>query len=166
MQLTKKEKQLIFVSASIAAGCQECTNFHVKKSLEMKIASQEINEVINIASQIKDDANNIVKNEGYKYLKETLINTKNQHNKTSNFNRLLCIAAAYSTNSSKLLETHLNLAVKQGIDNNSINLTFQFSDIIKEHVVSFVKKVSQTIDKPKNQVHSVNSNQCNCNLNC
>jgi len=54
--LDKKEKQTVYLSASIASGCQPCTKFHLRKSSEAGLSDVEINKTIAFALSIRNDA--------------------------------------------------------------------------------------------------------------
>lgn len=45
--LNKKEKEVVNLSASIAAGCLPCTKFHVKKCKKAGLTDKEIEYIIN-----------------------------------------------------------------------------------------------------------------------
>lgn len=50
--LTDKEREIINLGISIAAGCQPCTRYHINKCKEARIPDQDINMIIWQTKQI------------------------------------------------------------------------------------------------------------------
>jgi AhpD family alkylhydroperoxidase len=51
--LDRKTKELIAISASLAAGCQGCLEGHIQKALKLGAVREEISETIIIALGVK-----------------------------------------------------------------------------------------------------------------
>ena len=54
--LNIKEKQLVYLSASIASGCRPCIKYHLKKSSETGLTDEEINNTLDLAISIRNNA--------------------------------------------------------------------------------------------------------------
>ncbi len=56
MTLRLKERELAVASASVAAGCTPCTDYHVKAAREAKLDDHDIRQAINDAVGVRQDA--------------------------------------------------------------------------------------------------------------
>lgn len=54
--MQRKEKELIAVAASIAAGCEFCTRFHVKAARECGAVDDELQGMVNLALTVRERA--------------------------------------------------------------------------------------------------------------
>ena len=52
MSLTIKEKELVYIGASVASGCKPCTSFHYKKALQKGASDEEIKTAISAGRAI------------------------------------------------------------------------------------------------------------------
>jgi len=57
MKLDNRTAELIAVGASLAAHCQSCLQYHVKKALESGADKQEIADAIEIGKMVRKGAN-------------------------------------------------------------------------------------------------------------
>ncbi len=56
MTLTNREKELVTVGISLAAGCRPCTNYHLRAVREEGASETEIEAALTIASQVRKQA--------------------------------------------------------------------------------------------------------------
>ncbi len=68
MALTFKEKELVYIGASVAAGCKPCTNYHFKKVKEAGASYEEIKQAISDTKCVRIGAKEIMEAHGLKLL--------------------------------------------------------------------------------------------------
>lgn len=56
LKLVKREKVISAIAASIASGCVTCLKYHREKGLKNGISNNEIMEIVNIALNIRKNA--------------------------------------------------------------------------------------------------------------
>lgn len=109
-KLTRKEKCLISVGASVAAGCQPCTAFHVKAALEAGASEIEVGQSAEIALRVRKEATSIMASVAAKHLgKQEEADNRRTYSR-SKIDALVAVAAAYAINCTTGLEYHLNAA--------------------------------------------------------
>jgi len=160
--LDKKEKQTVYLSASIASGCQPCTKFHLRKSSEAGLSDVEINKTIAFALSIRNDATRSM---------ESFIHNHNTGNyikedKQESINRngaLVGIATAYSVNFPSYLEKYLNIGRNSGISEGELSEIIKISksviDMARAHVDMITDKIGiRQLGENKNDCCS----SCDC----
>ncbi len=60
MLFTLREKELVAVGASVAAGCKPCTTYHVKQVRETGASDEEIQQAIADAICVRNSAAKII----------------------------------------------------------------------------------------------------------
>jgi AhpD family alkylhydroperoxidase len=158
----KKERQLVYLSASIASGCQPCTKFHTRKSPEAVLTNFEVNKTLAVAISIRNNAT---------YSMESIIrNHKNvdkiKENLKKSINRneaLIGIAAAYSVNFPSGLEKYISIARTNGISDKElceiIKISKSVIDMARAHV-------DMIIDNIGVEEQNGNKNDCCHSFDC
>ncbi|MBT8387142.1 MAG: carboxymuconolactone decarboxylase family protein, partial [Ignavibacteria bacterium] len=82
MALTNKETELVYLGASIAAGCKPCTSYHFRKAKEAGALDEEIKNAIAFSVSIRDAAKMEMEKHALGLIK---ISTQSMAN-TGNFN--------------------------------------------------------------------------------
>jgi len=103
--LSDKERELILIGASIAAGCQPCTAYHVKKSTEIGLLDIEIKKAIEDSYEISLKASEIMRNHGLRQLssEEKISDSKTDLGEITRDGELVSIAASLAVNSTSSL---------------------------------------------------------------
>lgn len=68
MPLSVKERELVAVGVSLAAGCKTCTNFHFKKVRGASASDEEIEQAMTDAITVRDKAKRIMEWHGLRTL--------------------------------------------------------------------------------------------------
>jgi AhpD family alkylhydroperoxidase len=135
--LNKKERQLVYLSASIASGCQPCTKFHTRKSPEAGLTDVEVNKTLAFAISIRNNATNSMKSIIHNHKKVDKIIMDEQDSMNRN-DALVGIAAAYSINFPKGLEKYISIARTNGINDKElceiIKISKSVIDMARAHV--------------------------------
>jgi AhpD family alkylhydroperoxidase len=102
MSLTPKEKELVSVGASLAAGCKLCANYHFKKVRKAGATDEEIEQAMTDAIAVRDSARRIMEWHGLKLLGRKLrgedSETPGEGKGNARITELVSIAAAFAVN--------------------------------------------------------------------
>ncbi len=155
MPLTVKEKHLVAVGVSIAAGCKPCTNHHVKKAKEAEISAGEIRQAIEIAANIRQNAAEIMRHHGLRQLDvlgeviEPAILDKT--GKMDRILELLTVGAAFAVNCTSTLREHLKVGAEADITQDEMNEVAQLTQFIKGKAASHVEKLVRLEENPASE---------------
>jgi len=141
MPLRLKERELIAVGASVAAGCKPCTDYHFKAAREAKLNDDEIRQAINNAMSVRQSALEIMKDYGLQHLGEGLDGPADKGGQGTGIEELVAVAAAFAVNCTSNLERHLGAAETLGITDDEIDEVIKLARFIKGKAASHVEKI-------------------------
>ena len=130
--LTQKEKELVAIGASIAAGCQPCTTHHFEAVRQAGATECEIRQAVDAALGVRHSATEIMTG-----LAEMHLGTRHAVEEPRNSSRLLIgelvsIGAALAVNCVTNLETHLQAARTVGATERQIQTALGVARAIKK----------------------------------
>ncbi len=142
MAITPREKELIAVGISVAAGCKPCTNYHVKKARIEGANDAEISDAIAEAIHIRYRATDTMKAYalGRIYI-PTRNNITETIGKSTRLNEMLAIGAAFGVNCVTTLREHLAAAEDKGITPAEIREIIKLGMFIKKKAAMHAQKV-------------------------
>lgn len=154
MSINYKEKELVAVGASVAAGCKPCTNYHFKKVRKAGTSDEEIKQAISDAICVRNSAKEIMEAHGLKHLGiEKNINDCGCNEETTRIKELVSVSAAFAVNCTSNLEKHINAALNVGITDEEIKLVLDFTLLIKDkaalHVDRIVERIGNNLSSVK-----------------
>jgi AhpD family alkylhydroperoxidase len=164
MSVTNKEIELVYLGASIAAGCKPCTSYHFRKVKETGASDEEIKNTIADSVSIRDITKKEMENHALNLLG---ISTKSEIN-LDNINPdkltvLVSIGAAFAVNCTSTLNTYIALAETVGITNEDINNIFRASKLVKMKAASHVDKIAVRFEHTKStEGDKIESDGCGC----
>jgi len=142
MSLTLKEKELVAVGGSIAAGCIPCTNYHMKKVKEAEATEAEIRQAIEIAAETRRETAEIMMAHG---LRQLGIVSHAEHpasaEEASRIEELIAIGAAFAVNCTSTLKHHLKASGRAGISQDEVEEVAKLAKFIKGKAASHVEKL-------------------------
>jgi AhpD family alkylhydroperoxidase len=145
MSLTPKEKELVSVGASLAAGCKLCANYHFKKVRKAGATDEEIEQAMTDAIAVRDSARRIMEWHGLKLLGRRLRGEKSETpgegEDTTRITVLVSIAAAFAVNCTSSLEKHIEAARGLGITDGDIQAVVDLGRFIKGKADSYCCKL-------------------------
>lgn len=152
MSLTPKEKELVSVGASIAAGCKLCTNYHFRQVRKAGASDGEIEQAISDAMRVRDSAARIMERHGLKLLGITRMllgaseekdggDVRGSSGESTRISELVGIAAAFSVNCTSSLEKHLAAARSLGVAEDVIDSVLDLARFIKGRADSLCCKL-------------------------
>ena len=142
MSLTLKELELVAVGSSIAAGCNPCTNYHMKKVKETGATEAEIRQAIELAAETRRNAAEIMMAHGLRQL--GVLNDAEYlapAEEASRIEELIAIGAAFAVNCSSTLKHHLKASGKAGISQDDVEEVAKLAQFIKAKAASHVEKL-------------------------
>jgi AhpD family alkylhydroperoxidase len=144
MSLSTKEKELVAVGASIAAGCRPCTNYHFKKARAERASDEEIKQAMTDAIAVRDRARELMESLGFRLLGLKLGRAEMEEEVeggTSRMTELVSVASAFAVNCKISLKKHLERAGALGIAEDEIEEVLELAEFIKGRADSYCCKV-------------------------
>ena len=142
MTWTDREKELVAVGTSVAAGCRPCTDYHFNKALETGATEDEIWQAMSIGIRVRNSATNIMQAFAYSHLdSEANIPAAQDAIEHSRIGLLISIGAAFAVNSTIDLEKHLTAAKAMHITDTEIKAVAKLALMIKGVGSSHVEKM-------------------------
>lgn len=142
MSLTLKEQELVAVGSSIAAGCKPCTNYHMKKVKEAEATEVEIRRAIEIATEVRRHAADIMVAHGLRQL-GVLDHAEPPApaEQACRIEELTAIGAAFAVNCGSTLKHHLKTSGGAGISRDEVEEVVKLAKFIKGKAASHVEKL-------------------------
>ncbi len=131
-RLSRKEKELVAVGGSVAAGCIPCTEYHIKEVTAAGATPQEITAAIDAALCVKGSARAVMEQVAYKALgipKEAQPPCCGRP--TDRLKELVSIAAAVAVNCSTSLRKHVDIARSLRVRDDEIQLVVGLARMIR-----------------------------------
>jgi AhpD family alkylhydroperoxidase len=126
--LSDKDQELISIGASLAAGCQPCTHFHLRAARIAGASDAEISRAVNDAMRVRKEAAEGMAQLASQYLGAAIFYTNKQNLLLS---ELVSISAACAVNSVPDLETHLTAARRLGATDGQILSAIKIARAVK-----------------------------------
>jgi len=165
MPLNTKEKELVAVGASVAAGCKPCTSYHFKKVRDAGMSSDdEIIEAISDAMCVRNSAKEIMEAHG---LEQLGIRKSGDDcgcgEKTTRIKELVSMAAAFAVNCTSNLGEHITAARSVGISDDEIGSVLDVTLFVKEKAASHVNRIAEVFVSGTSSVENTeNPGGCCC----
>ncbi len=153
--LSDKDRELIGIGASIAAGCQPCANFHLRAAAIAGANEAEISRAINDALRICHDAKEVMESIASQYTGSPRFDASSQEN--SLLTELVSVSAAYAVNSVPDLETHVSVARTLGATEGQILTAIKIAEAVKW---TAERKVQEATDSARTATPAEHSKRC------
>jgi AhpD family alkylhydroperoxidase len=145
--MTVKEKELVAVGISVAAGCKPCTDYHLGSVRKTKATDDEIRGIIAVAVSVRANAERVMENYGLGQLGAARRADDYGDTATDRLAELVSIGAAFAVNCATNLEQHLAAAAAIGITDDEVQAVIRLARIIKAKAATHVKKLVKTGNK-------------------
>ena len=143
MAMNGKEKELVAVAISVAAGCKPCTDYHVKAVRKVGACDDEIRQAVADALAVRESATAIMKAYALACLGESKQQGKaKQARETRRLKELVSIGAAFGVNCVSNLEDHLAAARAMGISHEDIARVIRLAAYIKKRAAAHVERLA------------------------
>ena len=130
--LTQKEKELVAIGASIAAGCQPCTTHHFEAVRQAGATEAEIRQAVDAALDVRNSATKIMAGLAEKHLGNGHVVEEPCCSSKPLIGELVSIGAALAVNCVTNLETHLQAARQGGATERQIQTALGVARAIKK----------------------------------
>ncbi len=127
--LSDKDRELIGIGASIAAGCQPCANFHLRAAGIAGASGAEISRAVNDALRICRDAKEVMEGITASYSSSPCFDAPSREN--SLLTELVSVSAACALNSVPDLEAHITAARKLGATEGQVLTAIKIAEAVK-----------------------------------
>jgi AhpD family alkylhydroperoxidase len=141
MSLPLKEKELVAIGVSVAAGCKPCTDFHVKAGRVSGADDEEIHLAIEDAICVRENALEVMQAHALQHLGGESEGVECGCVGTKRIKELVSVGAAYAVNCTTNLEQHLAAAKDLGVSEVELLEIIRLSKFIKEKAASHVDKL-------------------------
>ncbi len=146
MTMRLKERELVAVGISVAAGCKPCTDYHLKAVRKAKATDDEITQATAVAMGVRRSAQNIMEAYGLSQLGATHRVEDCVDTETHRLKELVSIGAAFAVNCTTNLEAHLAAATSVAISDDDIQGVLMLAQLIKGKAASHVEKLIKISD--------------------
>ncbi len=142
MAITPKEKELVAIGISVAAGCKPCTDHHVAVVRKARATDEEIRQAANDALVVRRSAADIMQSHALAHLGETSQERRfSPFDEMSRIKALTSIGAAFAVNCVANLEYYLSEAERAGVSQDEITTIVKLADFIKQKAASHVDRL-------------------------
>jgi AhpD family alkylhydroperoxidase len=143
MRITVKEKELVAVGISVAAGCKPCTDHHLKAARKAGASDSEIEHAVAYAVTVRERATQVMQGYALSQLGDAGHGDEPVPAKASNRIRtLVSIGAAFSVNCVTSLEGQLAMTENTDISRDDIEKVVKLAAFIKREAASHVERLA------------------------
>lgn len=161
--LTRKEKELVAVGASIAAGCQPCTAHHFEAVRAAGATEAEVRQAVDDALCVRSSATRVMTGLGEKHLGNGQVIEDPCYLEKPLIGELVSIGAALAVNCTTNLEDHLQAARAAGATEHQIQTTLGVARAVKKVAGEKVETVAKVAGRStETRADTVISNGCGC----
>jgi AhpD family alkylhydroperoxidase len=156
--LTQKEKELIALGTSIAAGCQPCTAHHFKAVRQAGATEAEIRQAVDDALCVRNSATKIMGGLAEKHLGNEYGAEEPCYSSKLLIGELVSIGAALAVNCTTNLETHVQAARAAGATDHQIQMALAVARAVKKVAQEKAETVAKAV--VRSEAEAVISNGC------
>ena len=179
----EREKELVAVGISVAAGCRPCTDYHLAAVRKAGASDEEIKQAVADAVSVRRSATEIMAGYALAQLGEDGHGSEPPHGEpphgeppdgepphgepaavgeTNRVKELVSVGAAFAVNCTSNLEKHIAAAEALGVSQNEIRNIVKLATFIKAKAASHVEKLVGTDDHPESQRRTEQAVGCCC----
>ncbi|MDZ7386181.1 MAG: carboxymuconolactone decarboxylase family protein [candidate division KSB1 bacterium] len=148
-RLSQKEKELVAVGASVAAGCIPCTQYHLKEVRIAGATTEEITQAIDAALCVKSSTRGIMEKVAY----DALGVPKEEQpsccaGPTDRMKELVSIAAAVAVNCPTNFHKHVTTGRTVGVRDDEIQLVVGLAKMIRGKAMEKIDDAVKDLSAP------------------
>jgi len=142
MAMTPKEKELVAIGISVAAGCKPCTDHHVAVARKARASDEEIRQAAEVAFAVRRNATDIMEAYALAHLgEERDMAGFGFLEEPNRITALVAIGAAFAVNCVASLQHHLAAAEEAGVPKDDIAQVVALAAFIKQKAASHVERL-------------------------
>ena len=153
--LTRKEKELVAVGASIAAGCQPCATHHFKAVRQAGATETEIRQAVADALCVRNSATKIITGLAEKHLGNEYTVEEPCCSSKPLISELVSVGAALVVNCTTNLEIHLQAARTVGATERQIQTALGVARAIKKVAEQKAEAITTPVARQNVEVAAV-----------
>jgi len=137
--LTDVQRELVALGAAVGAGCQPCTQYHVRAALKAGLSPEEIRRAIDEAQAVRREGGVAVANVGRRHLG---LGEEEAHGESCLCEApkaLVYIGSATGCNAGGLLARYLEAATGLGLSEEELAEAVQVAQFVKERAADFLR---------------------------
>jgi AhpD family alkylhydroperoxidase len=139
--LTDKERELVAIGASIGAGCELCTQYHVGASLKSGLTQDEVSRAVDEAQAVRREGGVAVSNVGRRILGVEHDQGEGLSEPAERRQALVYIGAAAGCNAGSLLTGYIAAAVERfALSGEQIGSALEMTKVVKERAADFLRR--------------------------
>jgi AhpD family alkylhydroperoxidase len=138
--LTDKETELVAIGASIGAGCQPCTQYHVGAALKSGLTPDEVRRAIDEAQAVRREGGIAVSNVGRGILGIEGEQVEEPIEPGERDQALVYVGAAAGCNAARLLAGYVANAVPGLIAGEELRSALEMAETVKLHAAEFFRR--------------------------
>ncbi len=160
--LTQKEKELVAVGASIAAGCPPCTAYHFQAARAAGAGEEEIRQAVDDALCVRNNAAKIMAELAEKHLGGAPASDVPCCSEKPLIGELVSASAAFAVNCVTNLETHLASARRLGATEHQLQTTLAVARMVKKVAGQKVEAAVETATAAPAKASDGCAEDCGC----
>ncbi len=142
MSITPKEKELVAIGISVAAGCKPCTDHHVNVARKARATDEEIRRAVADALGVRRKASDFMEAHALAHLREKpKLGGVGLVAELSRIKALVAVGAAFAVNCVSSVEHHLAAADVSGVSQDDIVEIVKLAVFIKKMAASHVERL-------------------------
>ena len=144
--LTDAERELVAIGAAVGAGCQPCTQYHVRAALKASLSRDEILRALDEAQVVRQEGGVAVANVGRRSLGVGQEEQRRGQPK-DRWQALVYIGSAAGCNAGSLLARYLEGTSELGLSAEQLGEAVQIAQAVKERGAQgfFAKEVERAL---------------------
>ena len=167
--LTDAERELVAIGAAIGAGCQPCTQYHVRAALKSGLSREEIERAIDAAQVVRQEGGIAVANVGKRMLGAGPEEAQPDIQPPDRPQLLVYIGSAAGCNAGGLATGYIATAVERfGLSGEDLRSALEMAGVVKERAADFLcKDVERALGKlPVTAVGAASGSASCCASDC
>ena len=161
--LTDAQREFVAIGAAIGAGCQPCTQYHVRAALKAGLSPEEIRWAIDEGQVVRQEGGVAVANVGRRHL--GLQEEEPRNGLPSEGQQVLVyIGSATGCNAGGLLARYLEVAGGLGFSAEQLGEAVQIAQVVKEKGAQgfFVRDIERALGKLAPAAAAASSGSASC----
>jgi AhpD family alkylhydroperoxidase len=152
-RLSQKEKELVAVGVSVAAGCIPCARYHMEEVRAAGATTDEITHAVEAALCVKRSASGVMEKAAY----DALGSAKEEQparciGTTDRMKELVSVAAAVAVNCPTNFHKHVAAGRSVGVLDDEIQLVVGLAKMIRSKAAEKVDEAAREVTTPKSTV--------------
>jgi AhpD family alkylhydroperoxidase len=138
--LMEKEKELVAIGTAIGAGCQPCTQHHVRAALECGLTRKEVQRAIEEAQVVRQEGGIAVANVGRRLLEIERQEPQSDCEPSDRRQVLTYLGTAAGCNAGSLLTRYVARARELGLSAEELRATLEVTEAVKKGAAMFLRR--------------------------